>query len=125
FYHAVASDNLEVVKLFIGSGFTIDKESDSGLLGMVAAKGNNPLFSYLIELGLKPDGRDSLRNTPLMMAASRGHDSIVEMLLKMEVNTKTRNRDCDTAEELAMRAGFHEIASNISKSGSSGFLGGF
>jgi ankyrin repeat protein len=79
---SIASDNLEMTDLLIGSGADINGINDRGVtpLGVAAEAGNDVLVRYLIERGAIADPRGPVYNSPLGLAAQKGHEAIFDYL---------------------------------------------
>ncbi|KAK3011337.1 hypothetical protein RJ639_011724 [Escallonia herrerae] len=63
----------------------------------VASTGNAAFLDELLKAGLDPDNGDSKGRTPLHIAASKGHEECVLVLLKHACNIHLRDANCNTA----------------------------
>uniref|UniRef100_A0A5B6YZR5 Potassium channel n=1 Tax=Davidia involucrata TaxID=16924 RepID=A0A5B6YZR5_DAVIN len=87
-------------------------DGDSNLsinLLTVASIGNAAFLDELLKAGLDPDIGDSKGRTPLHIAASKGHEDCVLVLLKHACNIHLRDIDGNTAIWDAISAKHHSI----------------
>jgi ankyrin repeat protein len=54
-------------------------------------------------------------NTPLHIAAKRGEESIVDLLLQMKANPRVKNANGYTAGMLAMESGYPDLANKLKR----------
>jgi ankyrin repeat protein len=66
--------------------------------------GDLTLTTRLLASGTNPDSTDAEGSTPLMTAVAQGRDDLVSLLLKVGANAKARNKNGDTALDMACRA---------------------
>lgn len=69
-----------------------DKEdSDSSALHMAAETGQDEVVASLIKFGAPVDSRNSLKDTPLMLASANGHLSTCKMLVANDANVASKD----------------------------------
>src|SRR5437899_6331217 len=114
FVRAAQSGDLELLKLLIKHGADPMLKTDFGDTALTAAAGigwvegvtyehsakeNVETVKYLLELGLDPNGANSDGRTPLMGAAMKGRNEVVQMLVDHGARLDQRDkgsRDTDT-----------------------------
>ena len=74
------------------------------------------IVALLLEFGADPNQRGINDYTALHMAAGEGSIEAIELLLRAgaDPRLKTRIDDCETAQEIADKAGFQEISRRLS-----------
>ncbi|GAX81811.1 hypothetical protein CEUSTIGMA_g9239.t1 [Chlamydomonas eustigma] len=110
---------MSVYNLLVDSGADPVLQVDAlgrSALHFAAAKGAEAIAIALLELGLKPYQLDKQKNTPLHLAAMRGQQHTVEMLLQKSDDTVaallTPNKEGLCTYHLALKAGHEEKAQN-------------
>jgi ankyrin repeat protein len=68
----------------------------------------------LLEAGADPDARQQVGYTPLMSAALRGNEELVELLLAHGADPRIVADDGKTARDLALQGGFQTVADRLS-----------
>jgi hypothetical protein len=69
-----------------------------------------PMIESLLRTGMDVNIRDSRGMTPLMAAAATGDVEIVRYLLKKKATPQLKSSAGETAQEIAVRAGFSNVA---------------
>ncbi|KAK1374275.1 Potassium channel [Heracleum sosnowskyi] len=101
---------LNVGDLMVDSGNQEDDDSNmSSNLLTVAGTGNAAFLDELLKARLDPDIGDSKGRTPLHIAASKGHEECVLVLLKYACNIHLRDVEGNTAMWDAIAAKHHSI----------------
>lgn len=110
--YAVTNGHLDVVRILIEHGATIDCESGhSTPLILAAAGGNFEVVQFLCENGAQVSLTRGERVTPLIAATRRGSLEVVEYLLdKCHADANLRSTDDKTALSEAVVRGFDKIA---------------
>ncbi|OHD57239.1 MAG: hypothetical protein A2Y33_14810 [Spirochaetes bacterium GWF1_51_8] len=86
FKYAVKGENLDIVKLLVGSGVEIDAISpDEG--SIFHGLEDLELVKYLVSLGLNPGLEDANGETPLQIAIEAGNDDVAEYLKGLPADT--------------------------------------
>ncbi|KAE9446882.1 hypothetical protein C3L33_21220, partial [Rhododendron williamsianum] len=101
--------DLKVGDIWLESGEEDDDPNMSVNLLTVASTGNAAFLDDLLKAGLDPDIGDSRGRTPLHIAASKGHEECVLVLLKHACNIHHRDIDGNTALWDAISAKHHSI----------------
>ncbi len=113
---AAAQGKVELLKYFIETCKipVDDKELDlktwteTGWTGLqwAATNGQFNAAQYLLEKGAKPDERiDETADTPLMLAAAKGHIALAKLLVKYGANCHLKKQDGRSTFHLAAAAG--------------------
>ncbi|XP_057807439.1 potassium channel AKT2/3 [Salvia miltiorrhiza] len=100
--------DLRLGELFVEGGDESDVNMSINLLS-VAATGNAAFLNELLKAGLDPDVGDSKGRTPLHIAASKGHEDCVVVLLKHACSLHLRDFDGNTALWEAIAAKQHSV----------------
>ncbi|KAK6136509.1 hypothetical protein DH2020_029745 [Rehmannia glutinosa] len=101
--------DLRLGDLFLEGG---DEDGDPNMsinLLTVAGTGNAAFLNELLKAGLDPDVGDSKGKTPLHIAASKGHEDCVVVLLKHACSLHLRDLNGDTALWDAITSKHHSI----------------
>ncbi len=112
---ASAEDHEAVARMLVDAGATLENEPYNYTpLAYAAYQGRESMIRYLIKRGARvnPDGtaRSTYVNTPLMMAAMRGHLNSTLLLLRAGADPKVRVVNGHTAAELAAKYNSAEVA---------------
>ncbi|CAA0839013.1 Potassium channel AKT2/3 [Striga hermonthica] len=89
--------DLQLRDLFFDGGEEDGDPNMSINLMTVAATGNSAFLNELLKAGLDPDVGDSEGKTPLHIAASKGHEECVVVLLKHACSLNLRDKNGNTA----------------------------
>ncbi|KAI8532145.1 hypothetical protein RHMOL_Rhmol11G0190700 [Rhododendron molle] len=101
--------DLKIGDIWLEGGEEDDDPNMSVNLLTVAGTGNAAFLDELLKAGLDPDVGDSRGRTPLHIAASKGHEECVLVLLKHACNIHHRDIDGNTALWDAISAKHHSI----------------
>ena len=112
---ATASGQLEMVRMLLKRGASIDLPSSTGVTALMNAAGNGHLSSLLVLLqhSANPDLQDRHGRSPLMVSASEGQEACVKALLRAKANTELRTKQGYTALQIAEARGRTTIAELI------------
>lgn len=113
FAHAVAEGNLEAVDLFLKTGMSPDSANSEGLpvLNTAVRNHQDEVAKLLVERGADVNVTSADRsNSPLMEAAGRGMQELVELFLDQNALVNLQSRNGQTALMLAVAEGFEETA---------------
>lgn len=110
-----AEDHEAVARMLVEAGATLENTPHNYTpLAYAAYQGRDSMIRYLITRGARvnPEGaaRSTYVNTPLMMAAMRGHVNSTLLLLRAGADPSVRVVDGHTAAELAAKYNSAEIA---------------
>jgi uncharacterized protein len=96
--------NQEIVAYLIASGAKVNHRNAYGdtALMWAALAGNLPVCRMLVEHGAEYDTEGW---TPLIYAASKGHDAVVDYLLSLDVDIDATSENGTTALMMAAQAG--------------------
>jgi ankyrin repeat protein len=105
---ASVEDHEAVARMLVEAGATLENEPHHYTpLAYAAYQGRDRMIRYLLERGARvnPEGvtHSTYVNTPLMMAAMRGHVSSALLLLRAGADPRVRVVDGHTAAELAAK----------------------
>ena len=120
FAGAVAEGNLEAVDLFLRTGMSPDSMNSEGLPVLNTAVRNHreAVAKMLVERGADVDVTSADRNnSPLMEAAGRGMDALVELFLDCEASVNLQTDNGQTALMLAVAEGFVDTALLLLRNG--------
>ncbi len=117
---AVERESLPVIETLIQLKANVNIQDEDGktALHLATQKKNVNLriVDLLIKNGANPDLKeDKWEWTPLMIAAHNGQKAAVEHLLDGGANPKLKDRDSQTAADLASKSGFNDIAKTINR----------
>lgn len=106
----IKNNNVDAVKALVIGGADINIESDFGYtpLGWVAEKGNEFLVILFLENGVNID-----KGSPLVLAAGKGHHSIVQILLENKADANYQGESKVTALMAAAKGGHANIAQTL------------
>ncbi|MFP3017266.1 MAG: ankyrin repeat domain-containing protein, partial [Wolbachia sp.] len=93
-HFAARGPGLEVIKFILGKKLDVNVKDDNGQrpLHIAAAHGRKNIVKFFItETGVYVDDLDNSGKTPLHIAAKNGHKDAVEILLKNNANTNTKD----------------------------------
>lgn len=81
---AIRSDRIDLVRLLLLQGATVDQEGHHGRRPLHEASrlGKAAMVTLLLEAGAHPDPRSHYGLTPLALAAQGGHREVVQALLE-------------------------------------------
>ncbi|CAM9939946.1 unnamed protein product, partial [Hapterophycus canaliculatus] len=82
-----------------------------------AEGGNLRLVEYLMIAGVDPNGRDLRGNTPLLLAAGKGHEKVVFTLLRRGASTEVANSEGQHALHAAVNNGHVATAEELLRAG--------
>lgn len=120
FTAAVAEGNLEAVDLFLRTGMSPDSVNSEGLPVLTTAVRNHreAAANMLVERGADVNVTSADRNnTPLMEAAGRGMNTLVELLLNRNAEVNLQSDNGQTALMLAVAEGFEDTALLLLRNG--------
>ncbi|KAM0856759.1 hypothetical protein ACQ4PT_048900 [Festuca glaucescens] len=82
--HAVSGGNLPAVRFLLDHGADLNQECEEGatVVHRAAMTGKSEILKLLLSRGAEVDGK-SEQGTPLCLAALKGHESTVELLVAM------------------------------------------
>jgi len=123
---ADTTNRVEIFNLLVSKGADINKISAGGgsVLGYAAEGNQVQVVKLLLEKGADVDGRkNSMSSTPLMYAANKGNEVIVDMLLNAGADPKEEKKvataagtfDQKTAASMAREKGFSALSDKLSK----------
>ena len=108
--------DLEVVKLFITAGFSIETKNpadDFTALHTAATYGHLEVVKYLVGQGATVDATGKNGETPLMWAAVNGHLEVVKYLVGQGASLLAETTRGDRAKDLAEQGGFTAVATYL------------
>ena len=117
-YSATIGD-VRTAKVLLREGADVHARQERGLtpLHWAAHKGHADMVTLLMDSGASADALSGTSATPLHCAVARGHLSCVKLLVQRDANSSIMTTDWDgmrgTAEQLAVRKGYREIAACI------------
>ncbi|PAA46589.1 hypothetical protein BOX15_Mlig028949g3 [Macrostomum lignano] len=103
---AIMSKNLNLVKLLLDSGASLEKAnscSETPLLCVACENRTEDIVSFLLDRGFQPDCADAKGVTPLMAATRSGSLGIVERLLKASASVNMLSKKGFSALSLAVQ----------------------
>ncbi|XP_010910948.1 potassium channel AKT2 [Elaeis guineensis] len=106
--HQIEFKNIRIEDLF-GESDEYDAANIPCNLLTVAATGNSCFLEELLKAGMDPDIGDSKGRTPLHIAASKGYEDCVLVLLKHASNINIQDMDGNTPLWLAITGKHHKI----------------
>ncbi|BFZ22874.1 hypothetical protein BsWGS_25913 [Bradybaena similaris] len=82
----------------------VDIKKDDGFsaLHLAALNGHRDVAAKLLHFGAEIEIRNNRRQTPLFLAVSQGHTSIIELLVTKKANVNVTDEDGDTCLHLAL-----------------------
>lgn len=118
---AVTENDLESLKKTIRENPGIDLNAiltdGDTYLALAIKKDFRDIRNYLIEKGASIEKANVNKNTPLIIASTRGLVNTVKILLDLKVDLEKKNNDGDTALHAAIKNGQDEIALLLIKQG--------
>jgi hypothetical protein len=115
---------LQIVSVLLARGASVNERGADGVTPLVqlAAWGSAPgadgrLTKEFVRLGADANARDDSGTTALMLAARRGREDLVEILLAEGADPLIQNCRGDTAASLAEAGGHPAIAKRLSAAG--------
>ena len=111
FLRAARSGDLEVVRLFVEAGMSVDARDNAGrtALHSAAREGHLEVVDFLVGAGLAVDTRAEYGVTALHLAAFRGHLAVVRVLVDAGASLTATNNKGRTPREAARRKGHTAI----------------
>lgn len=106
--HQIEFKNISIEDL-LGENGEYDEANIPCNLLTVTATGNSCFLEELLKTGMDPDIGDSKGRTPLHIAASKGYEDCVLVLLKHASNINIQDMDGNTPLWLAVNAKHHKI----------------
>ena len=82
---------------------TRDRSTGEGALHIVVRRGDGPYLVYLLTHGADPDLRDDKGDSPLLLAAMLGQETMVRPLLAAHANPNLGNSNGETPLILAVQ----------------------
>ncbi|XP_005109444.1 uncharacterized protein LOC101860609 [Aplysia californica] len=113
---AASCGNETVARTLVRNGAGLDLVDKFGLTALFHATyaGHQNFVAFLLEAGASTDALEpGTGMTPLMKAASEGHEIIVQLFLKHGVNVHAKAYNGDTARSTALLNGYMKIVSLI------------
>lgn len=114
---AVLTEDLEIVKLLVSYGGSIDKRNKHGYtpLNFACLRYHYDISEYLIAHGANVNNADKRGFTPLMRAAYAGNLKLVQLLIENGANYKKKNDEKQTALDLAKMNKQETVAEYLSR----------
>lgn len=103
-YYAVASGNIDNIKLLIENGSKLMVTSDTHALFYAVYCDNRACIEYLLDSGLDVNMYDAEGKTMLMCAAYYGRSEICSMLIERGADLFVMDQKCDMAIDYAYRS---------------------
>lgn len=118
---AAANEHNDIVNLLIKKDKTLLNEKDNNggdtPLHWAIMKSSNSTIILLLSLGANPSQQNSSGQNPLHYGALYGNmDAVVVLVEKYNVNKGLKDKDGDTAADIASQNGYENIASYLSGS---------
>ena len=118
---AAANEHNDIVNLLIKKDKTLLNEKDNNggdtPLHWAIMKSSNSTIRLLLSLGANPSQQNSSGQNPLHYGALYGNmDAVVVLVEKYNVNKGLKDKDGDTAADIASQNGYENIASYLSGS---------
>ena len=118
---AAANEHNDIVNLLIKKDKTLLNEKDNNggdtPLHWAIMKSSNSTIRLLLSLGANPSQQNSSGQHPLHYGALYGNmDAVVVLVEKYNVNKGLKDKDGDTAADIASQNGYENIASYLSGS---------
>ncbi|TXJ15484.1 ankyrin repeat domain-containing protein [Brachyspira aalborgi] len=118
---AAANEHNDIVNLLIKKDKTLLNEKDNNggdtPLHWAIIKSSNSTIRLLLSLGANPSQQNSSGQNPLHYGALYGNmDAVVVLVEKYNVNKGLKDKDGDTAADIASQNGYENIASYLSGS---------
>lgn len=116
---AAVSNATDVLGVLLTSEkFSVRSPIAESALRLTARDSKIPALNYLIQRGVDPNAvQRDVGSTPLMLAATAGHDGVTEALLKARVNVNAKNNRGETALILAASGGKRDVVKLLIKAG--------
>ena len=119
--HFAAGDGRrDVINVLLRAGAKVDIPCEGGggtPLYIAIQMGQLTSARLLVEAGANPTLTDNFGNTLLHLASQNGRSDIAKWLLKLRVDPRSKNKQEETPELWASRAGFHALASMLKSAG--------
>lgn len=118
-FYALNNLDTEMITLLLSGGAKkesmLNQARLSVILNRLAGIGDNQRIAYFVSLGADVNWANQYNYTPLMHAAMKGHEQTVRYLLVLgaDKNIKTTNAENATAKDLAIKAGFTQLAEKL------------
>lgn len=106
---ATVSGNLDTVKLLVENGADLEQENEFGngkkntVIITSAACGSRNILEYLLTKSAKVNYQNQEGETALMLATSKGRIDNVKILLKYKVDISLKNKNGQTALDIAKK----------------------
>lgn len=114
-HYAALHADPEYAELLLRAGADARARNDDGesVLMWAALTGNQRTAQALLDAGADADVADLRGNRPLHAAADGGFEALVRLLAARSRDPRARNREGDSAADLARKRGFDKIAAFI------------
>jgi ankyrin repeat protein len=119
-FSAVASGNLDLVKLFLGKGFNVnDQDDEGGSLLMEAVRMNHPdILTYLLShTDVNLDMQNILGYTALYYAVKFGYNKTAKILIAYHANVNIKDKKGISVIQLAEQSQNDEILMLLRQNG--------
>jgi ankyrin repeat protein len=106
---------LDIANSLLSQGFDINREytEKNTLLHMATMDGNDTLLKWLFAHGANPSMKNSHSQTPLMIAASRGHAQLLPVIIEQYKKIKKLDNDFHVATIAAAHYGHQEVLDTV------------
>ena len=121
FIDSAGAGNLEVVKLFVSAGWSVDVSNAAGWTPLHAAArgGSVEVVQYLVQQGASLEATDNYGWTPLHAAARGGSVEVVQYLVQQGASLETTDNYGWTPLHAAARGGSVEVVQYLVQQGAS------
>lgn len=107
--NAVYFGHTKTVKLLLKNSTKLDKQDGEELLLLASGLGHNDIVSTMIDSGINANARGLKQRTALMAAAAFNRPGIVKILLAKGANPDAKDKDGNTAYDVAKNKGNEEV----------------
>ena len=120
---AVSRGHLEIAKIFISSGASVNKltSENNTMLMLAVLSQKNEMTKFLLTRDIDIDAKNIAGDTALMLAAATGQEAAVKSLIQAGADMLTRNLDDQNAYQMAINSGHNKTADLIEKNSSTLF----